>query len=397
MKETHSSVPGGPTADISAYISAAIEKPLPELVAEKTKCHLLDSLAAMISGSRLKPGMIAAKFAKSLGGPPDSTVAGTDILIPAVHAAMANGMAAHADETDDSHLGGRFHPGCAIVPAALAVAEREKSSGNDLLRAVALGYDIGARSTMALGFSGPKTGTHSTHSLGAAFGSAAASGALLKLSPLQTAWMLSYTVQQASGVPYWHRDPEHIEKSFDFGGMGARNGVYSALMAAAGCSGVPDALTGEHSYLSAFAEKPKPEELTRDLGKRFEIMAASIKKWCVGSPIQAALDSLLAIINEHEISIGNIKFLTVHMPDDRLHIVNDRDIPDICLQHLLAVMVADGGLTFASAHDVSRMSDPEILELRKKIKAVPSPELTVARPARQSIIEIETHDGRHLK
>ncbi|WP_446916816.1 MmgE/PrpD family protein, partial [Klebsiella pneumoniae] len=78
------------------------------------------------------------------------------------HAALANGMMGHADETDDSHLGGRFHPGCGIVPAALAVAEREGRSGTDFLRAVALGYDIGARVTMALGYARPNTARHST-------------------------------------------------------------------------------------------------------------------------------------------------------------------------------------------------------------------------------------------
>src|SRR5919109_1431222 len=106
-------------------------------------------------------------------------------MVPAEFAAFANGMAAHADETDDSHLGGRFHPGCAIVPAALAVAEQQDRGGRELISAVALGYDMGARLNMALGFARPDTARHSTHSLGAAFGAAAASAALLRLEPQQ--------------------------------------------------------------------------------------------------------------------------------------------------------------------------------------------------------------------
>src|SRR5690606_31016538 len=143
-------------------------------------------------------------------------------------------FSAHADETDDSHLGGRFHPGCAIVPAALAAAEANGSSGAEFLRAVALGYDIGARAVMALGHARPDTAKHSSHSIGLLFGSAAAAASLYRLSLRQVRHALSYTVQQCSGVPFWQRDPDHIEKAFDFAGMGARNGVTAASLAAAG-------------------------------------------------------------------------------------------------------------------------------------------------------------------
>jgi 2-methylcitrate dehydratase PrpD len=305
-------------------------------------------------------------------------------------------MAGHADETDDSHLGGRFHPGCGIVPAALAVAEATGAGGSDLLKAVALGYDIGARAMMALGYSGAYTALHSTHSLGPAFGAMAAAAALLRLDARQVRHALSFAVQQASGVPFWQRDEEHVEKAFDFGGMGARNGVYAATMVAAGFSAVEDPLSGKHNFFTAFAETARPERLVDGLGDRHEILHASIKKWCVGSPIQAALDSLSALMAEHGLRAAEVAHLVAHMPDDRLHIVDNRHMPDICLQHLLALMLVDGGLTFASSHDYARMSDPVVLELRRRIEAVPSAELTAAVPARQAIIEIETVSGARL-
>jgi 2-methylcitrate dehydratase PrpD len=85
------------------------------------------------------------------------------------------------------------------------------------------------------------------------------------------------------------------------------------------------------------------------------------------------------------------------MPDDRLHIVDNRTIPDICLQHLLALTLADGTLTFASAHDYARMTDPAVLAIRARIVVAPSPELTVAVPARQAIVAVETAEGRLLR
>ena len=220
------------TRALSEYIAAAATRALPPAVVEKTGHHILDTLAAIISGSRLRAGELATAYVKRLGGTPEATLIGTPLVVPAESAALANGMAGHADETDDSHLRGRFHPGCGIVPAALAVAELQDRSGADFLRAVALGYDIGTRFNMSLGYPNPNAATHSTHTLGVNFGAAAAAAALLRFDPVQVRYVLSYAVQQASGCPYWYRDSEHVEKAFDFGGMGARNGVAGALMVA---------------------------------------------------------------------------------------------------------------------------------------------------------------------
>src|SRR5207253_10744637 len=110
----------------------------------------LDTIAAMISGSHLAPGMKAIAYVKTLGGVKEAAVLGSRFVTTAVNAALANGMLAHADETDDSHAPSLTHPGCGIVPAALAMAEREQRSGAALLRAVALGYDVGCRLTLSL-------------------------------------------------------------------------------------------------------------------------------------------------------------------------------------------------------------------------------------------------------
>lgn len=382
---------------LQAYIAGAVAAGLPPEVTEKTKLHILDTVAAIVSGRTLRAGELAARLVGGLGGRGEATVLGTSLMVPAIDAALANGMAGHADETDDSHLEGRFHPGCAVVPAALAVAERRGASGAELMSAVALGYDIGARFTMALGYDSPRAGTHSTHSLGATFGAAAAAGALAGLDAAQAGHLISYAVQQASGIAYWQRDAEHVEKAFDFGGMGARNGVAAALMVEAGFTGVADVLTGEQSYLSAFAHKAQPEALVDGLGERFEIMRASIKKWSVGSPIQSALDAMGALVAEHGLTPGNVAAIRVHMPDDRLVIVDDRDMPDVCIQHAVAVALIDGTFSFNAAHDVARMGDALVRDVRRRMTIVPSAELTRARPERQAIVEVETTDGRPLR
>lgn len=388
--------PAGTTQQIARYLSSVAEQALPEDVVIKTKCHLVDTLAAIISGSKLKAGKLATDFIATQGGTPEATVWGTDIRTSAINAALVNGIAAHADETDDSHLGGRFHPGCAVIPAALAVGESKSRSGSDVLKAITAGYDIGARFTMAMGVAGPRTATHSTHSLGALFGATGTAASLMGFNAEQNASVLSYSIQQASGIPYWERDTEHVEKAFDFGGMGARNGVSSAMMVGAGMTGVQDPLEGPLNYLSAFAENAEPSTLTAGLGTRFEIMEASIKKWCVGSPIQAALDASMVLL-EQGLVVEDIEAINLIMPDDRLTIVNNRDMPDVCLQHMVAVCLLDGGASFKSSHDKARMSDPDVLALRKKMTAIPSPELTVAKPARQAVLEVRSKDGREYR
>src|SRR6476619_1764952 len=250
------------TRVLSDYIAAAATRELPPAVAEKTCHHILDTLAAIISGSRLRAGELAITYVKRLGGTPEATLIGTPLVIPVEHAALANGMAGHADETDDSHLRGRYHPGCGIVPAALAMAELYDRSGADFLRAVTLGYDIGSRFNMALGYPTPNAATHSTHTVGVNFGAAAAAAALLRFDPVKVRYVLSYAAQQASGCPYWYRDRDHVEKAFDFGGMGARNGVAGAMMVAAGMTGVEEPFTGQGNFFDGFALKANPDILT---------------------------------------------------------------------------------------------------------------------------------------
>src|SRR6266540_5819690 len=130
------------TRQLSDYIAATAKRPLPAEVEQKTKDHVLDTLAAILSGSRLGAGVHAAAYVKRLGGTPEATVLGTALVVPAELAALANGMAGHADETDDSHLRGRFHPGCGIVPSALAVGEQRDCGGAEFLRG---GHDAAAR------------------------------------------------------------------------------------------------------------------------------------------------------------------------------------------------------------------------------------------------------------
>ncbi len=385
-----------PTRRLSAYIAEAPQRPLPPEVMEKARQHILDTFAAMISGTRLSPGQFAIGYVAQLGGARQASIVGTRLLTSLVSAALANGMLAHADETDDSHAPSRNHPGCAVIPAALAVAESMGASGEQLIRAVVLGYDVAARINYAVGADAYAGASRSTHSLGGTFGAGAAAGALFGLEVRQVRHLLSLCAQQASGIGCHVRDPEHVEKAFDFGGMPARNGVTAAGMVAAGMSGVDDVFSGERNFFEAFAPEPNPQNLYGGLGEHFEILHTSIKKWPVGSPAQAALDSVTALIESDGIRPDDVRSIEVHLPGRSARTVDNAPMPNLNVQHLVAVLLIDGTLSFHSIHDNGRMADPGVLNLRRKIAVVENEELAHALPRRQAIVTIRMQDGRVL-
>lgn len=382
---------------LSTYMSEAGTRKLPEEIIEKTKQVVLDTVTAMISGAELPPGQFAIKFARAYKGEKIATVAASNVLCGPIEAALANGMLAHSDETDDTHSFSQSHPGCSVVPSALAVGEQFGIDGNRFLRAVALGYDIGPRVTITLGRLPYMAETHrSTHALSGTFGSAAAAGCAAGLNAQQMRWLLSYTAQQASGLASWQRDQDHIEKAFDFGGMAARNGVTAALLVQAGGTGVEDVFSGADNFFQAFLPKNDAGLMIEKLGERYEVTRTSFKKWTVGSPIQAVLDALEIILKKNTVDLERVKQIQVRVATNEAAIVNNREIPDICMQHIVAVMLIDKTLTFRSAHDKPRMQDPTVLRLRAKVQLIPDEELERRMPQREGTVDISMDDGRRI-
>jgi 2-methylcitrate dehydratase PrpD len=397
-REALAAAPVSPVmAKLSLYMTEAGNRALPDEVTEKAKHHILDTLAAMISGSQLPPGRAALKFASAYSGESISTIAASRILSGPIVAALTNAMLAHSDETDDSHAPSQSHPGCAVVPAALSVGEKFGVGGSNFLRAVALGYDIGPRITMTFGALDLQMKGHkSTHSIAGVFGAAAAAGCAAGLNAQQMRWLLDYSAQQCSGILAWQRDTDHIEKAFVFAGMPARSGATAALLVQSGWTGVDDIFSGPDNFLLAYGPQADPDGLVEKLGERYEVTRTNIKKWTVGSPIQAALDAMEILRKRHPFEADQVQQVTVRVAVNEAKTVNNREMPDICLQHMMAVMLIDKTATFSAAHDKPRMEDPAILRERAKIQLVPDEELQRRLPRREAIVEVALTDGTHL-
>jgi 2-methylcitrate dehydratase PrpD len=346
-----------PVDDLAEYLITATMRELPPPVVEKTVLHIIDSVAAAVSGMRLEAGLHARSYVAGIGGPGPATVFGTDIQTSIPYAALANGMAAHGDETDDSlpPLGSiRTHPGCSIVPSAIATAEANGRSGTELIRAVALGYDYCSRFAMAL-WSTHRAAILEKSSVAVAnvFGASAAAASLLGFDAEQAKYVFSYAVQHASGLNTFFRGGGHVEKAYVFSGMPSFNATSIALMVNAGWTGVEDVFVDSPSFFS-LGPCPDPARLTAGLGVEFEVMRTRFKKYPVGSPIQSPLEGLLQILRDERLSSDDVARVEVRLSPPRYQVCHDRRMSSINIEYLIEVALVDGELTFGNAHDEPR-------------------------------------------
>ena len=400
---TNSDISDGTIIDgLSRYMVEARVAILPEEVALKAEHHILDTIAAMVSGTTLEPGKLAIKYAEMIGGTPEAQVIGSPLLTNAVNAALTNGIMAHADETDDSHAPSGTHPGCAVVPAALAMAEKNNSNGVTFLNSVVLGYDVGCRIMRALRPSRPMQGSQgrsfSSHAMGGVFGAAAAASVSTDMSQSQIRYLLSYTAQQASGITSWQTDVGHIEKAFDFAGMPARSGVTAATMVEAGFTGVWDVFEGYNNFFDSYSTNHDRGALLEGLGSRYEVMQTNIKKYCVGSPIQAPVDALVNIMGRHHVGLNDFERMVAITANGENRLTGaEQAMPDINLRYLLAGTLLDGDLSFQAGHDVARMREPQVVDICSRIEVRADPSLVTPESPRQGVIEFATKDGQTFR
>jgi 2-methylcitrate dehydratase PrpD len=174
--------------------------------------------------------------------------------------------------------------------------------------------------------------------------------------------------------------------------MGAKNAITSVLLVQSGWTGLEEALEGPRTLFQARAQPAKGRSMEPSLVLGHEILGSNIKKWCVGSPAQAPLDCLQALLPSLP-AMDQIKSITVEIRSDEAFIVDNRDMPNICLQHLVALYLVDRKLTFESVHDPKRMADSSIKEIRSKIQLIAS-EALMKSGGRQAIVNISTNDGQ---
>jgi 2-methylcitrate dehydratase PrpD len=273
------------TRDFAAFLAAARFADLPTSVVDDAHRAILDWLGSALAGSLERPARSAQRAVASLGASGQATVFNAP-RSSALGAALANGVASHILELDDVHKGSTLHAAAPVIPAALAVAERERASGEDFLLAVVLGYEAALRIGEAVNPSHYRfwhpTGTVAT------FGAATAAASLLKLDPSKTLDALGSAGTQASGL--WEFNADGAMSKHLHPGKAAFNGVLSADLARDGFTGATRILEGERGFFRATAASYDTSKVTDGLGTRWKVSENAYKIWSCCGHTHTAVD-----------------------------------------------------------------------------------------------------------
>jgi 2-methylcitrate dehydratase PrpD len=385
------------TAVIARYATSTSCGRLPSDVLERTQQVIADEVVCAYFARRSLAGDLAARYAEQAGGSAEARIYATGKRVSAPNAALANGAAGHGEEVDGAHVVGG-HPGASIVHAAVAVAERQRTSGAELVNAVALGYDVGARVVESCGGLYPVKNHYALHSdFLYALGCAAASSRLLGLDETRLAHAMALSTFASNALWSLFAEKRHISKSL-CNGQFAAAGVNGALMAAIGLEGHEDIIGAPFGVLHAWAGQNDRSVLVRGLGERFMVMGANFKFVNAGYPIHAPVEAALTLVKKHGIQVENIASIYVGMPTNTMKVVDNRDMHNICLQDMLSAALVLGGLKLRELPFPGVLENPLFAQLRPRVMLRGDAELDRDQPAgRGAIVAISTTDGNTVR
>ena len=301
----------GTTAVLAGWAAGFRLEDAPAEVVERMKALVLDFLRVVAVGARLPWSRSARRLAVALGGKAESTILLCGTRLDAARAAFVNGAYAHACDLDDTHVGSMHHAGASILPAVLAVAEREDARGRALLEAAIVGYEASLRIGLATQPSLFHRGFMATPTCGA-FGAALAAGKLLRFSAQDMAGALGAAGAYAGGLAQFYHSGGYTKRLN--GARGAESGVMAALLTQEGIWGPRDILEGEAGFFRAFAEKSDPARVTGDLGRGYRLMEVSTKIHAGAGRLQASVDAGLALGFEQGLTPESIVDVEVGIP-----------------------------------------------------------------------------------
>jgi 2-methylcitrate dehydratase PrpD len=399
MIETPEVATGTITEQVARHVEQLSWEQLPTDVVAKAKDIVLDALGCQLACSTLPHGQMAIEYARRQKGRSDSTVIGTNFKTSPEHAALVNGIQGHGDEIDESLIG-FGHASAVLVPAVLAVSERESASGRDLIVALVAGYDVAARIARA-GFNldvlAPRNWQQG--STGGSMAAAMAAGKLLDLDQRQLQAAIGLGAEQACGLQAMRTETGHMNKSLHMG-VGSRNGVAAAYMAQAGYGGAFTVFDPPWSVFQAFVPddpRANPTALTDGLGTRFDILTSRFKRYASGSPTHCAIASILGILQDNAIAPKDIDRIHVTVPTLEQSLLSHALTLNINFEYIIAVAALDGGVSWEQ-YTEERQQDPELRDLHARVTSAGNPELDTVKQqnegSRPAEVTLTTKDGR---
>ena len=389
-----------PTHMLAEYVSKLTYRDIPGEVVSHTKLCLIDSLGCALFGSTLHWGKIITSFVKEMGKGKGSLIWGDGAEVPSTNAPLANGTLIHSFEMDDLHRVGVIHPGAEAIPAADALVRRAGNvDGKRFLTAVIAGYEVGCRVGMTGGASQLRRGFHPSATSGT-FAAGAAAAKMIQLNPVKTLHALGIAGTQAAGLMAAQHS-SMVKRMHP--GRSAQAGVYGALLADRGFTGIEDILEAPYGgFCSTFCDNPNLSHLTRDLGKRFETLNVGCKPYpCCGSN-HTSIDALKKILRDHpEVSAENVDKIRIRTTRaTKLHVgwpyePNSMTTAQMNLLFCVAVLLHDRDFFVDQVTEKSIRSEA-VVSTTKKIEVIEDPEFeAMGDEGRHGVaLEVQLRDGR---
>lgn len=287
--ETPGTGADGVTRRLARFVATLQYEAIAGDVDTATKEAILDTLGSAYAGTATDPGTHVLRYADQFEGDA-STVVGRGSTVAHV-AALTNGTTAHALDVDDGHRGASAHPGSAVIPAALALAEKHDADGETLLTAVAAGYEAMVPTSVAVQTSHRERGFHATATTGC-FGAAAAASRVLELDETETAHALGLGGTQAGGL-FEFLEKGSMAKRFH-PGRAAMAGVMAAELAAGGFDGPDTIIEGTDGFATAFADEHDLSTFDH-LGDPFAVTESYLKPYPCCRHIHGPIDVVLEL------------------------------------------------------------------------------------------------------
>ncbi len=391
----------GISEKISRFAWSLQYNSIPPICIQRIKQCLLDSIGCGIFGTTTRHGQIAAEFVKELGGEGHSTLWLNNFKGPPLNVSLALGIFIHSYDFDDTHNEAKLHPGAAVLPAALCVAETLDSSGREFLVALVAGYEVMIRVSLGSGPNSVKLrGWHLTGVCGT-LGAATASAKLAGLGLDEFLSSLGLAGSQSAGL--WAFNVEGAMSKHLHPGRAAQSGILSMLLAKKGFSGPRQILEAEDGGLCrALSDNYDFERIVKDLGKVFETERTSIKPYPSCRSVHSSIDAVKKIKNRYQFNPENVEKIKVYNSEVVKIQTGWQYIPSTSLkaqmsmQYNVAVSLLEPDVLPDQFTD-EKLRDPKILDLARRVEVIVDQEIDRVYPEKfPSIVEVELKDGRRF-
>lgn len=363
------------TATLCSWVSTTGLDDVPADVQSLGIQIVADVLGGMLASSTVPScrSLVEALLGESRGPDGRSCVVGFEQRLDLLGAALVNGILGHGDEVDPTGSGGSGHYAASVVASAITVGDALGSTGQELLRAVILGGEVGGRLSRTLNRYGT---THPFHATSAfALASATTGGTLYELSAADHEVALGLATQAACGSVSHHRDPTHHAKSLAFG-LAAHAGVLAAHLASRGIGGPQGVLESDDGFFAAFARDASIAPHVLDgLGSTYVIRDIGFKPYAAAGPAQGIIEALLALVDDGEVVLSDVASVALRISESAFAAVVVNDNPRVSLRAIVQKVLVAGRYDFIDAHLDPDVTSAEYRRVRDdvaiEIEAIP--------------------------